>query len=116
MYCSCGAQTSVKTAKTADNYGRRFIGCGRYGSQSTCSTFRWMDEEMCDRSKVIIGRLLRKIETLDREIKICREREEQYMALIREIESYRRKQNLYKNAMVVFIVIVVGFVLAFGLE
>ncbi|XP_059452989.1 uncharacterized protein LOC132183647 [Corylus avellana] len=45
--CLCGIESPVMTSRTQKNLGRRFIGCGKYKSESDrgCDYFMWVDEE-----------------------------------------------------------------------
>lgn len=57
--CVCGAWINAKTAWTSLNAGRRFISCDR------CRYFRWLDAPLCERARIIIPGLLRRINHLE---------------------------------------------------
>ncbi|KAL3618180.1 hypothetical protein CASFOL_038501 [Castilleja foliolosa] len=57
--CNCGIQVEVMTEWTVDNPGRRYEACPNYKIPSSCGFFRWIDEEMCSRSKHLIPELIR---------------------------------------------------------
>ncbi|KAL3643437.1 hypothetical protein CASFOL_014252 [Castilleja foliolosa] len=57
--CNCGIQLEVMTEWTVDNPERRYEACPNYKMPSSCGFFRWIDEEMCFRSKHLIPELIR---------------------------------------------------------
>lgn len=62
--CVCGNWIIQQTAWTEANAGRRFITC----SNRRCNlSFRWLDEPLCGRAKIIIPGLLRRVNRLEAE-------------------------------------------------
>ncbi|KAK1397578.1 hypothetical protein POM88_007441 [Heracleum sosnowskyi] len=59
--CLCGNWLVAKTAWTSSNAGRRFMACDR------CRYFRWVDGPLCERARLIILGLLRRINNLERQ-------------------------------------------------
>ncbi|KAL4378190.1 hypothetical protein GQ457_02G022010 [Hibiscus cannabinus] len=70
--CFCGLPCDLRTAWSSNNPGRRFFGCKNYGKsrfQSSCNFFRWHDPPITARQKIVVLRLLKKINRMEREIK-----------------------------------------------
>ena len=63
--CFCNKVSVVKTSWTDRNPGRRFLS---YGKRNGCSFFIWIDPPMCDRARVIILGLLRRLTEMEEEI------------------------------------------------
>ncbi|BFG36172.1 hypothetical protein CerSpe_224460 [Prunus speciosa] len=61
VVCYCGKTAKIQTSWTAAHPGRRFYICGK----NRCRYWEWGDPQMCERSKQIIPRLLRKINMLE---------------------------------------------------
>lgn len=61
--CYCGNWVVPKTAWTTSNAGRRFFSCDR------CRFFRWLDDPLCQRARVIIPGLIRRINNLEAQLK-----------------------------------------------
>lgn len=57
--CYCMVKARVSTAYTSANFGRRFLGCSRYKSQTGCNFFAWVDEPFEAQASMIIQKLLR---------------------------------------------------------
>ncbi|XP_021833751.1 uncharacterized protein LOC110773532 [Prunus avium] len=71
--CHCGNQCRLTTSWTDNNPGRRFWGCADYGVRRGCAFFEWYDPQVCERSKIVICGLLkrlRKEEEENRKLKI----------------------------------------------
>lgn len=49
------------------NDGRRFLGCVNWSDcdQGGCNFFVWLDPPLCERAKMVIPGLIRKLETMD---------------------------------------------------
>ncbi|KAK1430141.1 hypothetical protein QVD17_12682 [Tagetes erecta] len=54
--CSCGSCTTIRTSWTEANPGRRFHCC-----RSGCGFVEWLDPKMCERSRIVIPGLLKRI-------------------------------------------------------
>ncbi|XP_074378300.1 uncharacterized protein LOC141719829 [Apium graveolens] len=69
LHCWCGRAVVLRTSWTDANPGRRFWGCFRYMEQrsNACNFHLWFDPPMCQRSRMIIPGLLRRIEKLEEE-------------------------------------------------
>ncbi|KAL1819983.1 hypothetical protein ACET3Z_014852 [Daucus carota] len=52
---------AVRVAWTDANVGRRFRNC----SNSCCDFFQWTDAPLCNRAKVVIPGLLRRLSTME---------------------------------------------------
>lgn len=63
--CNCNKWVVVRTAWTDTNSGWRFAGCPDFG----CNYFRWVDGPLCERARIIIPELIRRINALEGEIK-----------------------------------------------
>ena len=61
--CGCGALAEQHTAWTTANAGRRFVAC----PYRRCRFFSWVDPPLCDRARVIIPGLVRRINALEAE-------------------------------------------------
>ncbi|KAF7152399.1 hypothetical protein RHSIM_Rhsim01G0020400 [Rhododendron simsii] len=55
--CKCGETPVLSTSWTDDNPSRRFFGCRNYYDGKPCNYFRWLDDEICDRGKIVIPQL-----------------------------------------------------------
>ncbi|CAN1797132.1 Uncharacterized protein At4g04775, partial [Linum perenne] len=66
--CVCGAEIVLLTSWTEDNPGRRFLRCGGFKKGAATGKrhyFAWFDEPIPFRAKVVIIRLLRKLDVID---------------------------------------------------
>lgn len=63
MKCYCGGWAVQQTAWTSANAGRRFVSC----PFRRCGFFNWLDPPLCDRARVIILGLIKKINRLEAE-------------------------------------------------
>ncbi|PQQ02737.1 uncharacterized protein Pyn_11401 [Prunus yedoensis var. nudiflora] len=70
--CFCGGFARLETSWTKDNPRRRFWTCCR---KKGCGYFDWFDPQMCARLKMIIPRLLKRIDKPDDELKRSHRRE-----------------------------------------
>ncbi|XP_071939121.1 putative F-box protein PP2-B6 [Coffea arabica] len=62
--CSCGSKTNLKISWTDRNPTRRYVECAN-GEVDGCGYWNWYDGEMCERSKQVIPRPLRRINRLE---------------------------------------------------
>ncbi|WOH13887.1 hypothetical protein DCAR_0933400 [Daucus carota subsp. sativus] len=63
--CFCNKWVVVRTAWTEINSGKRFAGC----PDQVCNYFRWVDGPLCERARMIIPGLIRRINVLEGEVK-----------------------------------------------
>ncbi|XP_074374320.1 uncharacterized protein LOC141714718 [Apium graveolens] len=65
--CWCGRAAVLKTSWTDANLGRRFWGCFCFmeDRRNSCNFHFWFDPPMCQRSRMIIPGLLKKIDKLE---------------------------------------------------
>ena len=70
--CFCNKVSVVKTSWTNRNPGRRFLSCGK---RNGCSFFIWIDPPMCNRARMIIPGLLRRLTEMEEDIKRAKRRE-----------------------------------------
>ncbi|KAL6286841.1 hypothetical protein ACE6H2_011231 [Prunus campanulata] len=70
--CFCGGFARLETSWTKDNPRRRFWTCCR---NKGCGYFKWLDPQMCARSKMIIPGLLKSIDKADDELHRSHRRE-----------------------------------------
>lgn len=63
MYCHCGKLAADRVAWTDANAGRRFRNC----SMGWCGFFQWVDAPLCNRAKVVIPGLLRRLRAMESE-------------------------------------------------
>lgn len=68
--CNCNKWVVIRTTWTEKNSGQRFAGCPDYG----CNYFRWVDAPLCERARIIIPGLIRRINMLEGEIKVLEEK------------------------------------------
>ncbi|KAL1810384.1 hypothetical protein ACET3Z_027374 [Daucus carota] len=59
--CLCGKMAVEATAWTSNNAGRRFRTC----ADRRCRFFAWIDPPMCERAKIVIQGLIRRINNLE---------------------------------------------------
>ncbi|KAL3622638.1 hypothetical protein CASFOL_034049 [Castilleja foliolosa] len=104
--CHCGIQLEVMTSWTDDNPGRRFQGCPNYKKPSCCGFFRWVDEEVCSRSKQIIPGLIRKKNKL--ELELATEQE--------KLKCVQRSLNVSKEKEKKLKMIIAAMVLIFAFQ
>ncbi|KAL8478359.1 hypothetical protein ACS0TY_030318 [Phlomoides rotata] len=64
----CRRRARIHTSWTDENPGRRFATCMN-SRKNGCSFWKWNDDPMCQRSKMIIPGLLRRINANEAEIK-----------------------------------------------
>ncbi|PON62231.1 hypothetical protein TorRG33x02_280050 [Trema orientale] len=57
----------VRTSWTNENPGERLKSCKKLRAYGACGFLCWVDPEMCERSKRVISRLLRRIRDLEAE-------------------------------------------------
>ena len=62
-YCHCDRIAADRVAWTDANAGRRFRNC----SNNCCGFFQWVDAPLCNRAKVVIPGLLRRLRTMEAE-------------------------------------------------
>ena len=62
-YCHCGMIAAERVASTDANAGRRFRNCSNGG----CGFFKWVDAPLCNRAKVVIPGLLRRLRSMKAE-------------------------------------------------
>ena len=65
-YCRCGRVAVQRTAWIESNARRRFVGCVR-GSLG-CNYFRWIDDPVCHRGRVVIYGLRERVRVLEEEM------------------------------------------------
>ena len=83
--CICGVLCQIQTSWTEDNLGRRFLGCGRYGTKnSCCDFFRWYDAHPTKRFQKVISGLLRKSKAVGEEVEALQKKN---ITLMEEIEE-----------------------------
>ncbi|KAL2541322.1 GRF-type domain-containing protein [Abeliophyllum distichum] len=57
--CMCGSTATMRTARTENNPGKRFLGCSFYGRPDACDYFKLVDPIVHPRYKSVINGLLR---------------------------------------------------------
>ncbi|GER32692.1 GRF zinc finger containing protein [Striga asiatica] len=120
--CRCSEEElPFKTSWTKNNPGRRYWACPNYGTREFCGFYKWLDSEMCARSKQIIPGLLSKLNNLEDELNDFMIRERKLEAELREANSKRitmekqldvlknEKKNFIVKLGVFFLVVVVVF-------
>nr|XP_023905051.1 uncharacterized protein LOC112016802 [Quercus suber]POE44698.1 hypothetical protein CFP56_76970 [Quercus suber] len=73
--CFCSEKPVLVVSWTPDNPGRRFYGCPNYWVGRKCKFFKWHDDEICERGKVLIPEQRQRILTLEVDIAGYRKRE-----------------------------------------
>nr|POE50524.1 hypothetical protein CFP56_27985 [Quercus suber] len=53
-YCPSPQKPVLVVSWTDNNLGRRFYGCSNYWIGKKCKFFQWVDDEICERGKVLI--------------------------------------------------------------
>ncbi|KAL7124209.1 hypothetical protein ABFS83_14G033100 [Erythranthe nasuta] len=91
--CKCGFRLPVITSWTPDNPGRRYQACPNYGKSTYCGVFKWLDPEICGRSKMIIPGLLRRVNKLEAELACFKEKEEILNQVEGEVACYKEKEE-----------------------
>ncbi|KAG8388161.1 hypothetical protein BUALT_Bualt02G0097100 [Buddleja alternifolia] len=66
--CYCSQLRTLGCSWTSSNPGRRFYGCGQYGTVGGCNYFLWFDPPMCERSRQVIPGLLRSIDQTESQL------------------------------------------------
>ncbi|KAL3629939.1 hypothetical protein CASFOL_026251 [Castilleja foliolosa] len=100
--CHCGIELEVMTSWTDDNPGRRFQGCPNYKKPSCCGFFRWVDEEVCSRSKQIIPGLIRKKNKLELELA---SEQEKLKCVQRSLNVSKKKEKKLKMIIAAMVLI-----------
>ncbi|XP_050241862.1 uncharacterized protein LOC126690777 [Quercus robur] len=77
--CFCSERPVVVVSWTSDNPGRRFYGCPNYWVGRKCKFFQWLDDEICERGKVLIPEQRQRILTLEAAIVGYRKREKRLL-------------------------------------
>ncbi|KAJ1382624.1 Zinc finger, GRF-type [Sesbania bispinosa] len=67
-FCTCGVNCKLQTSWTEKNPGRRFFGCGNYGSVEACNFFSWYDPPTSERATKILWSIMQKNEKLKQQI------------------------------------------------
>ncbi|KAL8046255.1 hypothetical protein ABFX02_08G165700 [Erythranthe guttata] len=67
--CHCGLAVKVQTSWTDLNPGRRFVTCPTRGANK-CQFYYWCDAKICDRGKIIIPGLLKKLNALQSKVAV----------------------------------------------
>ncbi|KAM7459313.1 hypothetical protein LguiA_036307 [Lonicera macranthoides] len=82
--CHCFRRARMVTSWTDLNPGRRFLTCGNTEKMQNndCGFFRWVDPSMCERSRVVIPGLLRRINTIEAEVSRSKSREKKWFLLL----------------------------------
>ena len=62
-YCHCGRLAADRVAWTDANAGRRFRNC--CDGSGGCRYFQWVDAPLCNRAKVVIPGLLRRLNAME---------------------------------------------------
>ncbi|CAL8084613.1 unnamed protein product [Prunus armeniaca] len=65
--CHCGNQCHLRTSWTDNNPRRRFWGYADYGVRRGCAFFEWYDPQVCERSKIVISGLLKRLRKEEKE-------------------------------------------------
>ncbi|XP_075665016.1 uncharacterized protein LOC142634605 [Castanea sativa] len=74
-YCPSPQKPVLVVSWTENNLGRRFYGCPNYWVGKKCKFFQWVDDEICERGKVLIPEMRQKILRLQVEVSTCKKRE-----------------------------------------
>ncbi|XP_075666456.1 uncharacterized protein LOC142636206 [Castanea sativa] len=74
-YCPSPQKPVLVVSWTENNPGRRFYGCPNYWVGKKCKFFQWIDDEICERGKVLIPEMRQKILRLQVEVSTCKKRE-----------------------------------------
>ena len=56
--CYCNIKARMSAARTAANYGKRFVGCANYRTTRRCNFFAWIGEQFDPEEFTIIHKLL----------------------------------------------------------
>ncbi|KAH7859807.1 hypothetical protein Vadar_005727 [Vaccinium darrowii] len=80
--CYCNHLGVLRTSWTDSNPGRRFIGCHKWQEAHGCGFFVWFDPPMCERSKMVIPRLLRTLRRVEDEAKRAKKMERRFKTLL----------------------------------
>ncbi|PKI51502.1 hypothetical protein CRG98_028062 [Punica granatum] len=100
--CSCGLQVQQKVSRTANNPGRRFVGCSRYRENGGCGYFRWIDNRFEGSEQKSI---------VEEEVSSC-EWEMKYMKLkIKELEKELKHRQSHGDVRVVISAICISIVI-----
>ncbi|KAL3653463.1 hypothetical protein CASFOL_003144 [Castilleja foliolosa] len=91
--CNCGIELEVMTSWTDDNPGRRFQGCPNY---------KWVDEEVCSRSKQIIPGLIIKKNKLELELAT---EQEKLKCVQRSLNVSKKKEKKLKMIIAAMVLI-----------
>ena len=103
--CYCGYVSSLRTAWTEHNAGRRFMSC--VNGVRGCNYFRWIDPPLSNRAGVVICGLLRRIKANEREL------EELRLFHMEELKNARVRsvKNKWVKSIVFVVLIVIMYVL-----
>ncbi|KAK9989033.1 hypothetical protein SO802_029272 [Lithocarpus litseifolius] len=74
-YCPSPQKPVLVISWTDNNPGRRFYGCPNYWIGKKCKFFQWVDDEICERGKVLIPEMRQRILKLQAEVSTCKKRE-----------------------------------------
>ncbi|XP_075640185.1 uncharacterized protein LOC142611918 [Castanea sativa] len=74
-YCPSPQKLVLVVSWTENNPERRFYGCPNYWVGNKYKFFQWVDDEICERGKVLIPEMRQKILRLQVEVSTCKKRE-----------------------------------------
>ncbi|KAL3625367.1 hypothetical protein CASFOL_030821 [Castilleja foliolosa] len=100
-FCRCGNELPLKTSGTKSNPGRRYWACPNYGTGQYCGVFKWLDNEMCPRSKQIIPGLLAKINKLEAEVNDFQMKEKKLESEVRMLEEKMNTKYTLKTIVII---------------
>ena len=92
-YCHCGMIAADRVAWTDANARHRFRNC----SNSACGFFKWVNAPLCNRAKVVIPGLLRRLRAMEAE-------NEKKLIEVKKMEN--RKWRLHMVLVLVFFFVV----------
>ena len=95
-YCHCGMIAAERVAWTDANAGRRFRNCSNGG----CGFFKLVDAPLCNRAKVVIPGLLRRLRSIESKI-------EKKLIEVKKMESRKWRLRMVLVFVFVFVVSVV---------
>ncbi|KAI5347821.1 hypothetical protein L3X38_000708 [Prunus dulcis] len=97
----CGNQCRLTTSWTNNNPGRRFWGCADYGVRRGCAFFEWYDPQVCERSKIVICGLLKRL----------RKEEEENQKSKKEVGAALKAQRFLRASVLgswIFLIVLLG--------
>ena len=68
--CYCRIKAKMSTAHTMGNYGRRFLGCANYRSDTGCKFFSWIDQPFEPQAWHVIQKLMKQKKECEEKIRV----------------------------------------------